>query len=89
MVKIGRCEWCREDPLYLRYHDLEWWRADTRSISALRVAGAPDDAGRQQQGGAVGFSAFMQAAGMVNDHLTSCFRHAQCSESRAKRYLVA
>ncbi len=24
--------------------------------------------------------AFMQAAGLVNDHLTSCFRHAQCSE---------
>jgi len=23
--------------------------------------------------------AFMQAAGMVNDHLTSCFRHSQCN----------
>ena len=22
--------------------------------------------------------AFMQAVGMVNDHLTSCYRHAEC-----------
>jgi DNA-3-methyladenine glycosylase I len=22
--------------------------------------------------------AFMQATGMVNDHVTSCFRHAEC-----------
>jgi DNA-3-methyladenine glycosylase I len=24
--------------------------------------------------------AFMQATGMVNDHVTSCYRHAQCAE---------
>ena len=24
--------------------------------------------------------AFMQATGMVNDHLTACFRHAPCAE---------
>jgi DNA-3-methyladenine glycosylase I len=24
--------------------------------------------------------AFMQAAGMVNDHLTTCFRHAECAK---------
>jgi DNA-3-methyladenine glycosylase I len=23
--------------------------------------------------------AFMQAVGMVNDHLTGCFRHAECA----------
>jgi DNA-3-methyladenine glycosylase I len=23
--------------------------------------------------------AFMQATGMVNDHLTTCFRHAECA----------
>ena len=33
--------------------------------------------------------AFMQAAGMVNDHLTSCFRHEQCNERDAKRCVVA
>ncbi len=33
--------------------------------------------------------AFMQAAGMVNDHLTSCFRHAQCCEPGAKRCVIA
>jgi DNA-3-methyladenine glycosylase I len=29
--------------------------------------------------------AFMQAAGMVNDHLTSCFRYAQVREKRIGR----
>ena len=24
--------------------------------------------------------AFMQAVGMVNDHLVDCFRHAECAE---------
>lgn len=28
--------------------------------------------------------AFMQAAGMVNDHLVSCFRHKQCGEEGMK-----
>jgi DNA-3-methyladenine glycosylase I len=28
--------------------------------------------------------AFMQAAGLVNDHLTSCFRHSQCAPSSAR-----
>lgn len=27
--------------------------------------------------------AYMQAAGLVNDHLTSCFRHAQLAQARA------
>jgi DNA-3-methyladenine glycosylase I len=26
--------------------------------------------------------AFMQAAGMVNDHVTTCFCHAECAELR-------
>ena len=25
-TKIKRCEWCGEDPLYVRYHDEEWGR---------------------------------------------------------------
>ncbi len=33
--------------------------------------------------------AFMQAAGMVNDHLATCFRHAQCNEPGAKRCVIA
>jgi DNA-3-methyladenine glycosylase I len=33
--------------------------------------------------------AFMQAAGMVNDHVTTCFRHAQCNEPGAKRHTIA
>jgi DNA-3-methyladenine glycosylase I len=24
MVKIRRCSWCGDDPLYVAYHDLEW-----------------------------------------------------------------
>ena len=27
--------------------------------------------------------AFMQATGMVNDHLTDCFRHKECGEAAA------
>jgi DNA-3-methyladenine glycosylase I len=32
--------------------------------------------------------AFMQSAGMVNDHLTSCFRHSECGAPEAKRCTV-
>jgi DNA-3-methyladenine glycosylase I len=32
--------------------------------------------------------AFMQAAGMVNDHLVSCFRHRACQAPEARRALV-
>jgi len=33
--------------------------------------------------------AFMQASGMVNDHIAGCFRHPQCNEPDAKRCVVA
>jgi DNA-3-methyladenine glycosylase I len=33
--------------------------------------------------------AFMQASGMVNDHLIACFRHEQCNEPDAMRCVVA
>ena len=32
--------------------------------------------------------AFMQSAGMVNDHLVGCFRHESCSSSDTKRQLI-
>jgi DNA-3-methyladenine glycosylase I len=32
--------------------------------------------------------AFMQAAGMVNDHLVSCFRHSACEAPGTRRELV-
>jgi DNA-3-methyladenine glycosylase I len=32
--------------------------------------------------------AFMQASGMVNDHLVDCFRHAACQRPGARRQLV-
>ena len=66
MVKSGGCEWCGEDPLYLRYHDLEWG-VPTRDRAAL----------------------FELLVLETNDHLTTYFRHAECSESGAKRNLVA
>ncbi len=34
MVKSVRCTWCGEDPLYVRYHDLEWG-VPTRDRNAL------------------------------------------------------
>ena len=34
MVKTTRCAWCGEDPLHLRYHDLEWG-VPTREHNAL------------------------------------------------------
>jgi DNA-3-methyladenine glycosylase I len=30
--------------------------------------------------------AFMQAVGMVNDHVVGCFRHAQLAESKRQRH---
>jgi DNA-3-methyladenine glycosylase I len=198
MVKSARCTWCGDDPLYVRYHDLEWgipararnalfellilegmqaglsWIAVLRKRRHLRAAmfafcpetvvrmGANDrerlltDPGvirhrgkldavqsnaerfleLEREGGAVAFLwsfvdgtpvvnrwrtrdrvpsttpaaeamsralkrkgfkfvgpticyAFMQSAGMVNDHLTSCFRHAECNVPDAKRCVVA
>jgi DNA-3-methyladenine glycosylase I len=32
--------------------------------------------------------AFMQAVGMVNDHLTTCFRHAELQSSKSRRALM-
>ncbi|MBV1905488.1 MAG: DNA-3-methyladenine glycosylase I [Pseudomonadales bacterium] len=32
--------------------------------------------------------AFMQSAGMVNDHLVGCFRHKECAKTGAIRHLV-
>jgi DNA-3-methyladenine glycosylase I len=32
--------------------------------------------------------AFMQSAGLVNDHLLGCFRHDECIASDVERYLV-
>lgn len=197
MVKSARCTWCGDDPLYVRYHDLEWgvpardrnalfellilegmqaglsWITVLRKRRHLRSAmfafcpetvarmGANDrerlltDPGvirhrgkldavqvnakrfleLEREGGAVAFLwsfvdgapiinrwrkrdqvpsttpaahamsralkhkgfkfvgpticyAFMQSAGMVNDHVTSCFRHTECNEPDAKRCVV-
>jgi DNA-3-methyladenine glycosylase I len=32
--------------------------------------------------------AFMQSAGLVNDHLQECFRHRECAQNDVKRQLV-
>ncbi len=58
-MPITRCLWPGDDPLYLEYHDKEW--------------GVPIHDDRKLfeflilEG--------MQACGMVNDHLVSCFRY--------------
>src|SRR5512147_86 len=198
MVKSARCTWCGDDPLYVRYHDLEWgvpardrnvlfellilegmqaglsWITVLRKRRHLRgsmFAFCPETVVRmgandrqrlladpgvirhrgkldavqinarrflelEREGGAVAFLwsfvdgtpivnrwrkreqvpsttpvaqamsralkhkgfkfvgpticyAFMQSAAMVNDHLTSCFRHTECNVPEAKRCVVA
>ncbi len=57
---MARCGWADGDPLMRQYHDEEW--ADLRRRGFRFV-------------GPTICYAFMQAVGMVNDHLVGCFRH--------------
>ncbi len=43
MTEIGRCGWCGDDPLYVKYHDEEWGRPvtdDRRLFEFLILEGA-------------------------------------------------
>ncbi len=42
-IKITRCEWCGNDPLYIKYHDEEWGRPehdDRKLFEMLLLEGA-------------------------------------------------
>jgi 3-methyladenine DNA glycosylase Tag len=70
MVKTPRCDGCGAEPLDVACHDAEWG-----------VPGA-DPKARKRAGfrfiGPTQRYAFMQSAGLVNDHLRHCHRHAPC-----------
>jgi DNA-3-methyladenine glycosylase I len=57
------------------------WRSDVPAQTEMSVGLAK---GLKQRGfnfcGPVIVYAFAQATGMVNDHLTTCFRHAECAK---------
>jgi DNA-3-methyladenine glycosylase I len=68
------------------------WRA-SKQIPAITPAAEAMSRALKQKGfkfvGPTICYAFMQASGMVNDHLTSCFRHPQVGAPDAKRCVVA
>jgi len=81
-----RCDWCGDDPPYVKYHDDEWGVPvfdDVKLFEMLILEGAqaglswitiPKKLGCNFVGSTICY-AFMQAVGMVNDHLTDCFRY--------------
>lgn len=85
-----RCEWCGSAPLYVAYHDEEWGvpvHDDRTLFEFLVLEGAQAGLSwltilkkrqhyRKFVGPGVCYS-FMQAVGMVNDHITACFRYRE------------
>src|SRR5437660_612126 len=77
-----RCEWPDgDDPLMLSYHDEEWRTpgdlpSETRESKAM--SSDLKRRGFRFIGTTVCYS-FMQAAGLVNDHVTTCFRYRDLS----------
>ncbi len=80
-----RCPWAR-NPLAIAYHDREWGvpvRDDRKLFEFLLLEGA--QAGLSKDLKRRGFKfvgstimyAFMQAVGLVDDHLRGCFRAAK------------
>jgi DNA-3-methyladenine glycosylase I len=63
-----------------------------REVPAVTEASARLSAELRKQGfrfvGPTTCYAFMQSAGMVNDHLHTCFRHAQCQSPETQRCVV-
>ena len=66
-----RCPWCLVSEAYIGRHDREWGTPESDAMSK----------DLQKRGfkfvGSTICYAFMQATGMVNDHLVACFRHRQ------------
>src|SRR5438874_2197813 len=76
-----RCWAGSDDPLMLDYHDREWavpLHGDRELFAKLVQRGF------RFVGPTICY-AFMQAVGMVNDHLVKCFRHAEVRRLAAAR----
>lgn len=90
----NRCEWCGNDPLYVKYHDHEWGipvhddrrlfeflilevaQAGLSWLTILLMSKDLKNRGFSFVGSTICYS-FMQAVGMVNDHVVNCFRHEE------------
>ncbi|MBI4422319.1 MAG: DNA-3-methyladenine glycosylase I [Elusimicrobia bacterium] len=83
-----RCPWpVADDPLYLAYHDEEWGvpAHDDRRLYEFLVLETFQAVDWAKDLKRRGFSflgptvvyAHMQAVGMVNDHVVTCFRYRQ------------
>ncbi len=72
-------------PVVNRWHDSREVPATTPA--AQLMSKALKKAGFKFVGPTICY-AFMQASGMVNDHLLGCFRHAACQEPDTRRQLV-
>ena len=83
-----RCPWAEANDQEIAYHDTEWGvpvHDDRRLFEFLILEGAQAglswDTILRKRGfrfaGSTICYAFMQATGMVNDHLVTCFRYRQ------------
>lgn len=85
MKKNGMCfsdfiwDFVKHKPICNRHRDAKSIPAQTELSNQLSLA-------LKKQGfkfvGSTICYAFMQAAGLVNDHLVTCFRHAECKAAR-------
>lgn len=66
-----RCPWRLASDAYIACHDREWGTPESDAMSK-----DPRQLGFKFVGPAICY-AFMQGAGVVNDHLVACFRHRQ------------
>jgi len=92
------CEWPGGDPLMIACHDEEWGipvHDDNQWFEHIILDGAQAglscktilhrrEGYRKAFAGTTIVYAFMQAAGLVNDHITGCFRHPHPSEPNPK-----
>src|SRR5437016_3671553 len=86
-----RCPWAKTD-LYAQYHDTEWgvpvghepkqniWKS-IKEVPPQTSESAAMSKDLKRRGfkfvGSTICYAFMQAVGMVNDHVVDCFRHGE------------
>ena len=85
-----RCEWAGSDPLSVAYHDDEWGVPlhEDRALSHLPSETAESKTmsrelrkrGFRFVGPTICY-AFMQAAGLVNDHVVDCFRYSEVGQA--------
>jgi 3-methyladenine DNA glycosylase Tag len=94
----NRCEWCGNDPLYIKYHDEEWGVPIINNWTSMSQlpATSPESEAMSKSLKSWGFSfvgpticyAFMKAVGMVNDHTVDCFRYSGLNQLKSMKSII-